>query len=181
MSLIIKLFTMATIVIVVTVIARRFKKTQSEADSSRRGRSGDTNRPPVTKAGLPAVITRPPSTASANAEVKNPPSSNQFSSKARAALDRSKASNNGLEHSRAEDEAREAIREISTHLGRDHWMLAEAHNLLAEALFSQGKSLDARDHWDTAEMIAEEWPETCKAILVEIEKNQEKARRRMGF
>ncbi|MBX9695206.1 MAG: tetratricopeptide repeat protein, partial [Cyanobacteria bacterium] len=84
------------------------------------------------------------------------------------------------DHEAAAKHLDDAFKEVS-YLKNDHWYLADLWNFKGCLLYDQGFHQEAREIWERALLIAEEWPEKTKFSLPTIQSNLALARGTLGF
>ncbi len=106
----------------------------------------------------------------------------------RQSLERAKAAMAACSAARkrhAKDEAEEqcqlALTEVHSGLRRDHWYAAEVLNMLACLRYDHGFYTEARDIWQEAEQICEEWPKQTEEVLKTVRNNLKQVRGTLGF
>ncbi|MBX9666910.1 MAG: tetratricopeptide repeat protein [Candidatus Obscuribacterales bacterium] len=82
----------------------------------------------------------------------------------------------------AEKQCELALTEVQNELRRDHWYTAEVLNMLACLRYDHGFYTEARDVWEEAEQICEEWPtKHTDEVLKTIRNNLKQVRGTLGF
>lgn len=102
-------------------------------------------------------------------------------SRARALYDQCGALRRQHKYQEAEERIREALNVVSAGIKRDHWFTAEVLNQLACVRYEQAFYSDAREIWQQAEQVCQEWPSQCQSTLVQIQDNLKLVRGMLGF
>lgn len=102
--------------------------------------------------------------------------------RARAAMAACSAARKRHAKDEAEEQCQLALAEVHKVLRRDHWYCAEVLNMLGCLRYDHGFYTEARDLWEEAEQICEEWQtKQTEEVLKTVRNNLKQVRGTLGF
>lgn len=102
-------------------------------------------------------------------------------SRARSLQEKCRAARKEQNWESAEELIESAFQELNSGMRQDHWYAADLFHEIGKVRYEQGRYVEAREFWEKAEMVCQEWPTMCHNITPTVESNLKLVRGMLGF